>query len=245
VITTLIGIDCATKAKNIGLAYGFFEKEKAQIDEVTICSNDIDLVGTIVEWTKRSEYTLIALDAPLGWPVDLGKSLNIHEAGKPIKIEPNQLFRRETDRLVKTNIGKQPLDVGADRIARTAHSALSLLEEIREKTGEAVPLAWKPNQSPGVYAIEVYPAATLLAHAIRPPSYKVIKGQDVRRTLVNTLSNHIALPSDTSLMEMNDDAIDAALCVLAGADFLLGDVIEPNNMDSAKREGWIWVRKPV
>jgi hypothetical protein len=126
-ITTLIGIDCATQAKNIGLACGSFENGKAQINEVTIGSNDIDLVDTIVEWTKRCEFTLIALDAPLGWPITLGQELCNHMAGKPIQTEPNNLFRRKTDQVVKREIGKLPLDVGADRIARTAHAALSFL----------------------------------------------------------------------------------------------------------------------
>jgi hypothetical protein len=106
-------------------------------------------------------------------------------------------------------------------------------------------LAWKPIRSPGVYAIEVYPAATLLAHKIRSPSYKGIKGLNARRILVKKLTKHIDLPTDTSLMEGSDHAFDAALCVLAGADFLLGEVNEPINIDIAKREGWIWVRKPL
>lgn len=97
----IIGIDCATQAKNTGLAHGFFNNEKAQIDEVTISSNEIDLLGTIVEWTKRCKFTSIALDAPLGWPIPLGQALSNHTAGIPIQTESNKLFRRMTDQVIK------------------------------------------------------------------------------------------------------------------------------------------------
>lgn len=53
------------------------------------------------------------------------------------------------------------------------------------------------------------------------------------------------LSDDTSIMEMNDDALDAAICVLAGADFLEEEVMDLAKIDVAKKEGWIWVRKPI
>lgn len=123
-----IGIDWATQAKNIGLASGFFEDGRTRIDEVTIGSNDTGPGGTILKWTKQCKSILIALEAPLDWLVELGKALNIHEAGRPIMVEPNQLFHPEADRSIREKIGKQPLDIGSDRIARTAHAALLLLE---------------------------------------------------------------------------------------------------------------------
>ena len=130
---TLIGIDCATQSKNIGLARGHYAYGKAQIDEVIIDSRNISIADTIVEWISNAQNVLIAMDAPLGWPNNLGKELHNHEAGNYIPIERNQFFRRSTDKFIKSKIGKQPLDVGADRIARTAHAALSLLDKIEGK----------------------------------------------------------------------------------------------------------------
>mgnify|MGYP005632426763 CR=1 FL=1 len=241
--TTLIGIDCATQTKNIGIALGFFENGKTQIDKVIIGSRNISIVDTIAGWIPISQNTLIAIDAPLGWPKNLGEELQTHEAGKPIHVEPNQLFRRETDHFIKREVGKQPLDVGADRIARTAHAALHLLEEIREKTGQAISLTWEPGISKGVYAIEVYPAATLIAYGINVPGYKQKDGKGARKLLLRQLFDYIDLPTDISLMEKNDDALDAAICVLAGADFLRRDVYKPMNLELAKKEGWIWVKR--
>ena len=42
----------------------------------------------------------------------------------------------------------------------------------------------------------------------------------------------------------SDDALDAALCCTAAADFLRGNAFEPQDIDLARKEGWIWVRKP-
>jgi hypothetical protein len=39
----------------------------------------------------------------------------------------------------------------------------------------------------------------------------------------------------------NADALDAAVCVFAGLNFLRGHALPPPNLDEAKREGWIWV----
>ena len=244
-MVTIIGIDCATQAKRTGLAHGTFENGKAQIYEVIIGDKNSSIVDTISEWISRAQNALITIDAPLGWPITLGKELHNHEAGNPIKVEPNHLFRRSTDRFIKSRIGKQPLDVGADRIARTAHAALTLLGELRIKSGEAIPLAWEPGERSGINAIEVYPAASLIAHGINVPGYKRKDGGDARREMLHKLGDRIALPRETSIMERNDDALDASICVLAGMDFLLGDVIEPVDIHVAKKEGWIWVRKPV
>jgi len=46
------------------------------------------------------------------------------------------------------------------------------------------------------------------------------------------------------MLEKNDDALDAAICVLAGADFLRGEAAEPPDIETARKEGWIWFRKP-
>lgn len=242
---TLIGVDCATQPKRVGLARGTYGGGKAKVEEVTIGSTHDSIVDTILDWVAHSPSALIALDAPLGWPASLGEELFGHVAGQPLQVKPNQLFRRSTDKAIKREIGKQPLDVGADRIARTAYAALALLEEIREKTGETIPLAWGPLPSTGIYAIEVYPAATLMAYDLDVPGYKRKEGREARGMLLNTLRKLIDLPSDISLLKSKDDALDAALCVLAGTDFLRGEALPPTDIDNARKEGWIWVRKPA
>jgi hypothetical protein len=53
------------------------------------------------------------------------------------------------------------------------------------------------------------------------------------------------LPTDQHLFENDVDILDAVLCVLAGVDFLKGEVLFPKDMALARKEGWIWVRDPA
>jgi predicted RNase H-like nuclease len=240
---TIIGVDCAVQEKNIGLAYASFENGETRIERVLTGGKGAPIAATTADWLAGARIALLALDAPLGWPAGLGAALQNHQAGQLLVGEPNQLFRRATDRFIRQAAGKQPLDVGADRIARTAHAALNLLAEIEALHGEAVPLAWEPEIKPGVSAIEIYPAATLIAHGISAPGYKRRGNRAARRTLLGALQNVVKLPADLSLLEENDDALDAVLCVLAGADFLNRRAYAPRDMPLARQEGWIWVKR--
>jgi hypothetical protein len=245
VATTVIGVDCATQPKKTGLARGLFEAGAVSIDQVLVGSMVKSVARTIAGWASGSASTLLAIDAPLGWPPDLDQALSSHEAGEPVWPEANLLFRRETDRTVKRLTGKQPLDVGADRIARTAHTALSLLQALRDLSGESISLAWDPSIQPGIHAIEVYPGATLAAYGMKAAGYKKKDRHDARRALLAFLGEHLVLPHGVSLMEENDDALDAALCVLAGLDFLRGEAVAPEDLPLTRKEGWIWVRRPL
>jgi predicted RNase H-like nuclease len=243
--TTIIGIDCATQAKRIGLALGGDDGATAAITQVLLGSMVDAVAETIAAWTTPGEPTLLALDAPLGWPAGLGRELYQHQAGAPLQGEANHLFRRHTDRVIKRTTGKLPLDVGADRIARTAHAALALLQALRQRTGQPIPLAWHPELNSGLQAIEVYPAGTLAAYGVDARGYKKREGRAQRQALLRFLAQQLSLPQDCALMEDNDDALDAALCVLAGLDFLRGRAMEPDDLHATRKEGWIWVRTSV
>jgi predicted nuclease with RNAse H fold len=176
---------------------------------------------------------LLALDAPLGWPQELGATLEGHRAGAWIEPEADDLFSRATDRDVKRRLGKRPLEVGADRIARTARRALELLNNLRQEAQLPISLAWEPGSLDGVQAIEVYPAATLLARQVqKQKKWKRFSdlGEDV------SALDHVEVPTQS-------DVRDAVVCAVAGADFLMDRVIRPRNMELAKKEGWIWVRE--
>jgi predicted RNase H-like nuclease len=245
VTITIIGIDCAVQDKRVGLARGFLDQGQPRVDQVVTGAQVECVVSSIAEWTQPKMPTLIALDAPLGWPVGLGKELHIHLAGTPLQTKPNEMFRRLTDRVIKERVGKQPLDVGADRIARTAHAALELLGKLRKRTGQTIPLAWSPNLDNSAWAIEVYPAATLEACGLLSSGYKGKDRLAARQKLLQELENYLTLPGDRTLMLENDDALDAAVCALAAADFLRGECIQPTDIELAHKEGWIWVRRPV
>lgn len=242
---TIIGIDCATQPQKTGLAVGLWDGTAVSLHTVTLGSKTTTLAHTLANWLPADQPTLLAIDAPLGWPADLGEQLITHHAGAPLAVPPNTLFRRETDRHIWQRTGKLPLDVGADRIARTAHAALALLAELRQRTGQPIPLAWQPTNLPPLSAIEVYPAGTakILFAPERVPSYKGKEGGNGRHAILNKIKQEINLPPETKLLQQNDDALDAALCVLAGADFLQGRAEPPDNWPQAKKEGWIWTRQ--
>lgn len=242
---TLIGVDCATQDKRMGLARGYLDRDRPHIAEVTTGDQVDSVVATLAGWIAPRSPTLIALDAPLGWPAKLAQELVKHEAGQPIRTARDETFRRLTDRVVAQETGKRPLDVGAERIARTAHAALALLGELRAHTGQAIPLAWNPGLGPRAYAIEVYPGATLKVRGLVSSGYKGRDRRHVRQGLLAELGGHLELPGEVlERMLDNDDVLDAAVCVLAAADFLQEECVRPTDMGLARKEGWIWVRRP-
>ncbi|MGD9100894.1 MAG: DUF429 domain-containing protein [Anaerolineae bacterium] len=241
---TIVGIDCATKSSKVGLALASMDDSRPRVIKTTT-GRGLESVGElasfIASWIPEAGPTLLALDAPLGWPTRLGEMLVHHSAGMPLSTEADQLFSRCTDRFVSEEIGKKPLEVGANLIARTAHAALALLQELCEKKKQSIPLAWNPRIKEGISAIEVYPAATLEAYGILASGYKKKNQEKERREILKALRKHLVL-TDTSLIESNADVLDAVVCVLAAADFISGRAIQPPNKELAEKEGWIWVR---
>ena len=226
--TTIIGIDCATQENRVGLALASASGDEFQVDEVSDATKKRPAVATVKRWIRDrradSGSVLLALDAPLGWPEPLALSLQNHQAGERINSLPNRLFRRRTDHFIWKCIRKKPLEVGADRIARTALAALRFLDDLRKELNEPIPLAWDPSIT-GLSAIEVYPAATLKVHGILDTPW----------------------PSGSDHLQGIPDVRDAMLCALAAHDFLTGCALRPRTDKEkrlARREGWIWVRDP-
>ena len=239
----VIGVDCATEPRKIGLAVGEFSTSTPRrlLDADRLGSHS-SILEKVVSWMPLGQACLLALDAPLGWPAPIGATLSNHEAGQAISASADQMFRRETDRVIKQKLGKQPLDVGADRIARTAYVAVRFLGELRNATGLPIPLAWSAEVA-APSAIEVYPAATLLAHGLRSGQYKKAEHEPQREKITKRLAARMALDADMrSRLVSSDHVLDAAICVLAGFDFLDGVCIAPEDHDLAVKEGWIWAR---
>ena len=244
VTINIIGVDCATQDKKVGVACGRLAAGRLELLDVKIGDRAGSVLECIVKSCVREEPTLLALDAPLGWPAALGPALAGHTAGGHIPIEANRLFRRRTDACIKEKLDHQSLDVGADRIARTAHSALRLLNELAERLSTQIPLAWNPNID-GIAAIEVYPAATLAAYRIPARSYKKPSAESGRKAIVESFEKLVTVKCSTDSMLGHADALDAAVCVLAGADFLRGNAHPPDDPDLATKEGWIWSRLKI
>ena len=200
----------------------------------------------IIAWLRRHPDALLAIDAPLGWPARLADGVAAHVAGEPLGVmeDARAFFTRATDRFLQQTLRKTPLEVGADRIARTAFSALSLIRELREATGLPLRLAWDADER-GV--LEVYPAATLkvIAQGTKLPPYKKPEHLEARRVITKLLAPHVRFTEEQRQRAIGSDhLLDAMLCTLAGADFARGRVLPPpaDLRAQARREGWIWVR---
>jgi RNase H-fold protein (predicted Holliday junction resolvase) len=243
--TRLVGIDCATQDTKIGVAYGDFSDGQLAVLEAFACTKEKTAAEAISNWLQeRREPVLLAIDAPLGWPQSLSRVLTNHRAGEELKAEANDMFRRATDHFVKQKTRKAPLEVGADRIARTAHAALCLLRDLRHELKAEIPLAWEWPLVSKVSAIEVYPAATLVAHSLRSTGYKKPLHEVKRNEIIRKLSDIAYIPFDISRKLLaSGDALDAAICLLAAKDFLSGEAMRPTDQARAEAEGWIWVRE--
>ena len=239
----IVGIDCAVDPRRVGVAAGVLRRNRLSLTDVKLCTLECLPAATVTAYAKGLDDILFALDSPLGWPESLGPELSRHEAGRYLEVSADRLFRRNTDRFIRAKIGKQSLDVGADRIARTAWGALNLLETISSELGEQVALAWNTSIK-GAQAIEVYPAATLKAHGILASGYKRPEHVENRQTIINSILERMDIECDEKRLLNSADALDAAICVLGGADFLRGQSFPPEDPIIAKKEGWIWVRDP-
>jgi hypothetical protein len=243
--TFIFGIDVATVPSKVGLALADLDSQnKATLLNVQLCGKGPTPAQTVADWIRGQEgRVLLAMDAPLGWPKAMGNELSQHSAGKLLSVSPNDLFRRETDRYIQEKIKKTPLDVGADRIARTAHAALKLLADLRKQLGKTIPLAWLPDFTE-VAAIEVYPAATLKVLGIRSSGYKLKNQEGERSEILKALSSWVEVGQNGPEVVKNPDLLDAVVCVVAGLDFISGRAMPPLDRELAEREGWIWVRSP-
>lgn len=244
-VQQIIGVDCSTQATKVGLAWAVRGDSAWKLKSVGTGGNGRSPAEIVSEWiVAGAGSTLLALDAPLGWPASLGQVLAGHRAGEALGKPANLLFRRETDRVVRQVTGKQSLDVGADRIARTAHWSLSFLSEVQERVGRPIPLAWDVPDLEGVRVIEVYPAATLCAHDVEIRGYKSVKNEELRSAVLRWLREQVDVASYGDELLEGADTLDAAVCVVAGLDFLNGRALSPPDRERAEVEGWIWFLDP-
>jgi hypothetical protein len=124
------------------------------------------------------------------------------------------------------------------------YAALDILGTLRVELGVPIPLVWAPADVSRVAAIEVYPAATLVAHRIRSSGYKKHDQTEQRRQIVAALRAKLTIGDSVPDLTTSADLVDAAVCVLAGADFISGRAMNPEDRALAEREGWIWTAAP-
>lgn len=220
----LVGLDWSAEESKRGVAVIDVSADATMGIELSCCSarrRALEVVANAV--STASTPILIAIDAPLGWPVGLSQALARHAAGEGLEVDADGMFARETDRFVRDALKKRPLEVGANLIARTAHSANQFVRELRRTISADVPLLWSPDELMTIGIIEVYPAATKRGTELRSPA--------------------IALGLQATTTFTNQHVEDALWCVVAGLHFARGQCEPPPDLATSKREGWIWFRR--
>ena len=240
----IIGLDAASDRRRFGWAVAERTRTGAQL----VAQGLLGKPGTawpdaMCEALRDPHGVLLSIDAPLGWLRRMGPTIAAHRAGEPVDVRKNDLFRRGTDDVVRTTLRKQPLEVGADLIARAAMEALVVLNALRRDFAKSLPLAWSPDAARDA-VIEVYPGATLTAHGVARSKYKDPATVGARGPMIDAFE-----PRLTGLRERvgePSDIFDACLCIVCALDFLEGRCIAPDAAQrvAAETEGWIWFARP-
>jgi hypothetical protein len=256
----IVGIDCAVRAEHTGICSAEYAPGNEGALTLLSCETGRRGRGSGSEYgpaeqaaaaasgaLERGRRVLLALDAPLGWPERMGPELSGHRAGRPIWVPANTLFRRRTDVKIKELLGKNPLDVGADRIARTALAALGLIGACERMLGTSIEPAEGPDFGARIASAEVYPAGTLVSHGLLRGLEGSRKSGDNPAALLGRLSGRFSIRNPGLVDETNEHLMDALLCVCTAKDFLDGAAVAPQGTEElrlAAKEGWIWVRDP-
>jgi len=239
----IIGFDSAVQESNIGLVLCNYLNGVITIED----KKDSKLTSEeqIIKWSTTNELIIMGVDSPLGWPKYFGSSLKEHIAGNQIDSDPVSFFERTTDKFIYKTFKKKPLEVSADRIARTAYYTLNRLNYINKNIEKKYEILWNPNNILINGFIEVYPAATLIANDIIIKGYKDNKSCRERIIHELKLKYQFNLNPDINIINTDHD-FDAFICCLAVHDFIQQNVYFPiNEVDIYKTEGWIWTKKKI
>ncbi|PYI55746.1 DUF429 domain-containing protein [Paenibacillus flagellatus] len=243
----LIGIDCAASEEKTGLAMLAPDAEGYRLERVSTGSQSLPAESVLTDWIGESLSEgcrlLLCFDSPLGWPAAFAEQLAGHAAGGAIASDPDSFFKRATDRRVSDELGKRPLEVTANYIARTAFRALALADRLRSRFG-GLELLWSADGLERIGMIEVYPAAWLIAERVDHADYKKLAA--VRERIVCELRERGVRigHAEAERVIRSDHMLDAVLCAMNGIDFWNGDCVVPDTADAdrLRKEGWIWFK---
>ncbi|HEY5543244.1 MAG TPA: hypothetical protein VIM04_08320, partial [Candidatus Binatia bacterium] len=80
----------------------------------------------------------------------------------------------------------------------------------------------------------------LVAHRMRSTGYKKRDQTEERRESVAALRTKLTIGESVPDLMTSADLVHAAVCVLAGADFISGRAMAPEDRTLAEGERWIW-----
>jgi Protein of unknown function (DUF429) len=213
-----LGIDLSANPKLTAACLISWERGRGEVEELAIGGERKGGLkdGDLLDLAQRSDK--VAIDSPFGWPAEfvLAVSEWAQPGGTWPTVEKAKLRYRATDRFVAART-RRPLSVSSERIASTAWRCARLLSALEDRTGEPM------DRAGGGRAVEVYPAASLVAWGLNANRYKGKEHEAAREELLRKFSEllaDVAPVSDatTSACAGSDDALDAVVASLtAGA----------------------------
>jgi len=192
----------------------------------------------------------VAIDAPLGWPVDFVRALGGAIPWPALGGSRRRLERRATDHWVHGTATKLPLSVTTDRIAFAAMRAAGLLAHCAATGEEVIDVS-------GVTGLvcEAYPDPAIRRLGLWPPaagardSYKA-NARALRASIMDRLGDaapwlRLSAAQREACIE-SDDCLDALVCALVARAAAKGLTVGPpaELVREARSEGWIHLPAP-
>lgn len=258
--TATLGIDLASQPKNTALCCIAWLPGRARVglllrgtaaDGVRLLDDDWLIGAMSSPQPGLPAPSRIAIDAPLGWPVDFVRGVGdlgawpVRPGGTRRRLE-----RRATDHWVHQRTGKLPLSVTTDRIAYPAMRAAGLLAHYSASTGLPVDRAGATGT-----ICEAYPDPALRRFGLWPEdagareSYKGAAAplrQQILIRLRRAASWLEISPRQRQACIDSDHCLDALVCALvaraAQRDLTLPPPTELEH--EARLEGWIHLPAP-
>jgi len=221
-----LGIDLSSMPKGTAACFIEWEKGRAVAQAPELGCTDEKLVALI------KKANVIGIDAPFGWPEEFVAAVANWTAVAWSEDGRDHLQFRETDREVRKQIGRWPLSVSTDRIALPAMRAMALLQRHRvtDRSGDG-------------RFFEVYPAGSLFCWELRCRGYKKIDAEcfGFRKEILKELRLKMPWLSVPESYVESSDALDALVASLTARAASQGLTIKakPNQIKTARREGWI------
>jgi Protein of unknown function (DUF429) len=261
-VTSTLGIDLASQPKNTALCWMGWEPGRAWVagllkgvdqDGVTLLDDELLISAMSHPQRGLPAPSKIAIDAPLGWPVDFVRGVG-DLAAWPVDVggKRDRLERRATDHWILQTTGKRPLSVTTDRIAYAAMRAAALLAHYEathtaqiDRTGVAGPIC------------EAYPDPAIRQFGIWPDdaspreSYKGKARRPLRERIIARLlqaAPWLELPAEQrQACADSDDCLDALVCALVARAGERGLTLPPpaGLEHEARLEGWIHLPHPA
>lgn len=252
--TATLGLDLASQPKNTGLCLIEWAPDQAKI--VTLVKG-IDEGGTPLHdklivsamrglWGNLPVPSKVAIDAPLGWPVDFVQAVS-GNAPWPVGIDGDRkrLERRATDYWVHGVAAKLPLSVTTDRIAYAAMRAAGVLAHYEATFDAALDrsgttgLVCEAYPDPAIRRLGLWPLSARGRESYKGDAVELREGI-VRRLQEGAGWLHLSAQHQEACIQ-SDDCLDALVCALVARAAERGLTVHPP-MElrlEAQAEGWI------